>query len=429
MKSNVVRPKRNALCYLKNMHRLEQLCQDNKLKLLKDYTEINVTLDTIIEAECMAEGCNEKTNKNFRTIDLRGCYCKIHIKKNKRDKLKTARNTKTSYDIELLQQLCKDNNIILLKDYTNEHVTRETMIDAKCLTKGCNENVNTTFGNVVYRGCYCDICANKNKHTRTKATCNKIYGDGVENPSQSPDIKQKKIEKSLQNFGVKHTLQSPVVRDKGIQTNLKNLGVKHPSQSKVVREKMQQTCFKNHGVYNPSQSKEVRDKAEQTCLENHGVSYAMQSPHVQEKSKQTCLLNHGVKHPLQNSKLSQKAMKTAYTSKDYTFPSGRTEKIQGYEHYMLDELLQQEGILEDDIVVSRTGVPECWYTDINGKNHRYFVDCYIKSQNRCIEVKSTWTAKKDEDEIFLKQKALKDLGYECEIWVYNSKGKIEKCYK
>ena len=186
--SNVPQPNRNASCYLKNVRRLEQLCTDGKLKLLKDYKEINVTMETIIEAECMAEGCNEKTNKNFRTIDLRGCYCKIHIKKNKRDKLKTTRNTKTSYDIELLQQLCKDNNIILLKDYTNLNVIRETIIEAKCLTEGCIENVNTTFGNVVYRGCYCDICANKNKHTKTKATCNQIYGEGIENPSQ--DVRQ-----------------------------------------------------------------------------------------------------------------------------------------------------------------------------------------------------------------------------------------------
>ena len=219
------------------------------------------------------------------------------------------------------------------------------------------------------------------------------------------------------------------MRNKGIQTNLKNLGVKYPAQSETVREKMQQTTFKNHGVYNPSHSKQLRDKAEQTTLKNHGVLYAMQSSNVQEKSKQTCFINHGVEHPLQNSELAQKAVKNAYASKDYIFPSGRIEKIQGYEHYMLDQLLQEENILEDDIIVSRTSVPEAWFTDTNGKKHRYFVDCYIKSQNRCIEVKSTWTAKKDEDEIFLKQNALKYLGYECEIWVYNDKGEKVNCYK
>jgi hypothetical protein len=96
---------------------------------------------------------------------------------------------------------------------------------------------------------------------------------------------------------------------------------------------------------------------------------------------------------------------------------------------MLSELLQQENILEDDILVSRKEVPSVWYEDANGTKRRYFVDCFIKSQNRCIEVKSTWTAEKKKDCIFLKQQALKDAGYECEIWVYNSKGEKVECYK
>ena len=55
-----------------------------------------------------------------------------------------------------------------------------------------------------------------------------------------------------------------------------------------------------------------------------------------------------------------------------------------------------------------------------------YVDIYIPSQNRCIEVKSTWTAKKNVHNIFLKQYAAKQLGYNYEIWVYDGKGnKIE----
>jgi hypothetical protein len=80
--------------------------------------------------------------------------------------------------------------------------------------------------------------------------------------------------------------------------------------------------------------------------------------------------------------------------------------------------------LENDIVVSRSEVPAVWYDDINGKRRRYFVDCFIKSQNRCIEVKSTWTAAKKKDSIYLKQQSLKDAGYKCEIWIYDGKGEV-----
>ncbi len=66
------------------------------------------------------------------------------------------------------------------------------------------------------------------------------------------------------------------------------------------------------------------------------------------------------------------------------------------------------------------------YNDINGKNRRHFVDIFIPSQNKCIEVKSTWTFKKQKDTIFLKQNAAKVLGYLYEIWIYDMKGnKVE----
>ncbi len=60
------------------------------------------------------------------------------------------------------------------------------------------------------------------------------------------------------------------------------------------------------------------------------------------------------------------------------------------------------------------------------KKHRHYVDIFIPSLNKCIEVKSTWTIKNKKANIFNKQKAAKELGYEYEIWVYDNKGnKVE----
>ena len=36
----------------------------------------------------------------------------------------------------------------------------------------------------------------------------------------------------------------------------------------------------------------------------------------------------------------------------------------------------------------------CNENHIEGLKHRHFVDIFIPSQNKCIEVKSTWTAEK-----------------------------------
>jgi len=64
-----------------------------------------------------------------------------------------------------------------------------------------------------------------------------------------------------------------------------------------------------------------------------------------------------------------------------------------------------------------------------------FVKCFIidnqdiPHQNRCIEVKSTWTYKKKEDNVFIKQQAVLDAGYSCEIWVYSDRGKRLEIHK
>ena len=87
----------------------------------------------------------------------------------------------------------------------------------------------------------------------------------------------------------------------------------------------------------------------------------------------------------------------------------------------------KNNIDENDIITGCKNVPVIWYNDENSKKHRHYVDIFIPSQNRCIEVKSTWTISKDNSVIFLKQNAAKELGYKYEIWVYDSKGvRVEK---
>jgi hypothetical protein len=123
---------------------------------------------------------------------------------------------------------------------------------------------------------------------------------------------------------------------------------------------------------------------------------------------------------------AEKHFKTCYNKKDYVLPSGKIIQTQGYEKYALDELIINEKIDESDIITGCKNVPEIWYCDESGKKHRHYVDIFIPSQNKCIEVKSTWTAEKKKDCIFLKQNAAKELGYNYEIWVYDSKkNKVE----
>jgi len=127
---------------------------------------------------------------------------------------------------------------------------------------------------------------------------------------------------------------------------------------------------------------------------------------------------------MKNPEIIEKNIKMSYYLKEYTLPSGNIIKIQGYEHFALDELLKN--INENDIITGCKNVPTIWYNDESGKKHRHFVDIFIPSQNKCIEVKSTWTFKKQKEIVLLKKMAAKELGCLYEIWVYDKIGnKVE----
>ena len=107
----------------------------------------------------------------------------------------------------------------------------------------------------------------------------------------------------------------------------------------------------------------------------------------------------------------------------YTYPSGRVDTVQGFEPQGLDELIYNERVDENDIITSQTKVPQVWYIDPNnGKRRRYYIDIFIPKQNRCIEIKSAYTILLNKEVIFAKQQAVKDLGYECQIWVMSKSG-------
>ena len=79
-------------------------------------------------------------------------------------------------------------------------------------------------------------------------------------------------------------------------------------------------------------------------------------------------------------------------------------------------------INESDIIVGVLNVPEIWFTDENNKEHRYYVDIYIPSQNKCIEVKSLYTYNYNLTTNLLKENAAIKMGYKFEFWIYNDKG-------
>ena len=84
----------------------------------------------------------------------------------------------------------------------------------------------------------------------------------------------------------------------------------------------------------------VKLKGQETNLEKYGYRNPFQNKKCKEKIRKTNFEKYGVEHPNQNKEIMDKNSKKAYKIKTYTLPSGKEIKIQGYEHFALNKLLE-----------------------------------------------------------------------------------------
>lgn len=377
---------------------------------------------------------------------------------------KKKRKKYIKYNYEFLASFCDENGIKLRHDYSNAHITCETKIKAICIR--CDEDmIEKDFRTLVRNqnfGCIdCSKIIANERYIQTN-----LENFGCEYPINNIEIKEKIKNTMLERYGVEYSGQDPNALEKMQSTNLLKYGVKHVSQNetvkekntnlnrygneilmnnKEIKEKYKETNLVRHGYDNPfsnskthekskatnmvrygseysASNENVKEKVKNTSIELYGFPCVFQNESVKEKSKATMVERHGFEHASQNAIIAEKILKNSFKSKEYIFPSGRIDMIQGYEHFALNFLLNVEKINEDDIITSCTQVPEIWWTDNTGKNHRYYIDIFIISQNKGIEVKSQWTFNKETDKVLVKRDAFILSGYECDIWIFDDKG-------
>lgn len=267
------------------------------------------------------------------------------------------------------------------------------------------------------KGSRCKVC----KFEKRAQTCLEKYG--VENVFQSPEIKEQIRNYYLEKFGVRHNMQIEECKRKAKETCLKNFGVECVLTTPEVRQSAIQTHIEKYGAA-PGSSLEIREKQKASNKANLGVDFPLESEEIQKKikalnlekygnemfiqsdtGKKLMLEKYGAENAMQVPELFQKAMKNAFRFKDYTFPSGRVEKVQGYEGYAIDYFINKFGIDEDDIVVEILEIPTVQYDFDGVKNRKYFPDIFYKPESTLIEVKSVYTFNKDYDKNIAKWKA------------------------
>lgn len=193
-------------------------------------------------------------------------------------------------------------------------------------------------------------------------------------------------------------------------TNMARRGVENVAQDPSVQEQIAETNMEKRGVKCSLQDPIVRAKANEKIWENWGVDNISQHPEIKEQTKRTNMDRYGAPYPMQNPEIMEKQQKSAHSRKPYTFKSGRTEFVQGYEPFGLDYLINN-GIPEEEIVVGFGNVPSIDYINKNSRGAMYFPDIYLPMRNAIIEVKCPYTLERELEKNLLKFKATVQAGY------------------
>jgi len=308
-----------------------------------------------------------------------------------------------------------------------EYVNNTTKLLYVC---SCGYPWGMTSRKAFSKGARCFMCCPK----RREETCLLKYGKS--NPSQNDEVKLRIKEKWMEMYGVDHNMKVEEIKKKAIETNKKNNGGIHNLASEEIRIKAIISHIKKYGVP-PGFSEEIREKAKQTCVEKYGHPYYLQSEpgkaHMKEKYDaeyfvmseaytEIMMKLYGVPHPLQNAEIFSKMMKSAFSVKEHKLPSGKVIRVQGYEGFAINKLLN-EGHKEDEFAANiEGGVPVIKYTNTKSKSAVYYPDLYVSSKNMIIEVKSTFTYFSQKENNDLKLKACNEQGYKARLWVFDNKG-------
>ena len=334
--------------------------------------------------------CKVENEMSFKKYLVQLCCDICHSKTLKR---------RFKYTYQQVKKTFEDNNCRLI---STEYKNQITNLDYIC---ECKNEAKITF-KMFLTGQRCQKCAiQKRKETNLL-----VYGNEV---SMNAEILKEIWVEKIKN---RTDEEKEEIQNKRKVTTLEKYRVEHTLQSQEIRDKGKETYLEKYGVEFGLQVAEIRDKGKKTMMERYGVEHPLQSDKIKQKVKNTNLERYGFEHHMQNADICEKISKIH--TKIYTLPSGKETYIQGYENYALDILLKE--FTEDEILNSRTDMPVVRYQHKN-VNRRYFPDIYIPKINKIIEVKSTWTYKRDLIKNIIKAIYTRKLGFDYEVWIFDKK--------
>lgn len=239
-------------------------------------------------------------------------------------------------------------------------------------------------------------CLNKvkhNKHQYCSVSC------------QSTDLYIVRTNTYFNKTGFLHPHYNPdVITSRKLKSIIKwNYDV--PQLHPDVTRKSKETRLEKYGDenYNNQKQREI------TNLERYGNKCTLLNPDVLLKTYNTMLLKYNVQY------YAQTGIFTGYKWYEYTLPSGKIIKHQGYENRYIPVLIRKYG--EESVCFDKGSIPKIKYNQ-NGKDHYYFPDFYIPSQNLIVEIKSKYTYNCAKELNDLKFQATIASGFKLKVKIY-----------
>lgn len=291
-------------------------------------------------------------------------------------------------------------------------------------TKDHADISSSARANIVYYGIRptCVVCGSYTYFNRNQwrfgETCS--VKCGANNKRRNEQIKSTLINK----YGVDNIAKTDVFKENLKQHNLKKYGTEYFFQSEEYKEKREAIFKEKYGVGYYTQTAEFQEKCKKTALKKYGVESYSQTQEFQEKRKRTSLEKYGVDHHMKSLEVFEKQQKNSYYYKDYTLPSGKVVRVQGYEGKALDELLIM--YKEEDLLISNRDIFSMFGSfnyEYEGKPHRYYPDIFLIPENLFIEVKSSRTYSVNKWKNLAKRESVLSKNLKFQFWIY---GKNEK---
>jgi hypothetical protein len=385
--------------------------------------------------------CSECREKRVQQTNLQR-YGFTHASKNPEKKEAVLRGFKKyidekRYTLEEAREVFSTHGCQLVSDV---YIDSKAPMSVK-FSCGCNGSIALSKFLVGQR-CSTNACMTKKKiatnlskfdkewNTQTeqykasyRATCLTKYG--VDHATKAASTLLKIKETNRARFNVPYFFQTDEFKTKTKTRCQDDWGCDYYTQTDHVRNKRIATNMERFGVPVASQNPDVHAKMRNTNNERFGVPYTLMNPDIKAKADAVILERFGVRNVSQNVEIHTKRLVSLFSSKPYTFPSGRTVTVQGYEGFAID-LLLSEGIVEDEdeIEVESRKMPTYNYIGIDCAVHRYFPDIWIPTKNTIIEVKSTYTYQANLEVNLLKAQAVRDAGQIYRLMIMDPKGKL-----